>query len=329
MSFKKKNIAIVAGGDSSEYDISIGSATNIQTTLDTDKYNTHIVEIKKSGWEAWGPHNQRFEINRHDFSTRLNGSKLAFDGVINAIHGTPGENGILQAYFDLIGMPYTGCSAFCSSLTFNKYACNNFLAQAEIPVALSVMVRKGQNINLKKIEEKIAYPCFVKPNNGGSSCGTSRVERPGDLEQALFKAFREDKEVLIEKFLPGREFSCGLLRTKNETHLFPITEIVSKNDFFDYEAKYTPGGAEEITPAPIPEKTARSIKDLSNTIADLLHCRGLVRFDYILNGQTPWFLEVNTVPGMSSHSIVPQQAQAYGMSLRDLYDLLLEDTLPV
>jgi len=329
MSSGKRNIAIVAGGDSSEYDISIGSANTILSSINPDKYNTHIVEIKKSGWEAWGPHNQRYEINRHDFSTCLNGSKISFDGVINAIHGTPGEDGILQAYFDLIGIPYTGCSAFCSSLTFNKFACNNYLAQAEIPVAPSMMMRRGEIINHQNIESKIAYPCFVKPNNGGSSCGTSRVDEPGEIEQALLKAFREDSEVLIEKFLPGREFSCGMLRTSRETHIFPITEIITRNKFFDYDAKYTPGVSDEITPASLPEKTARSIMDLSNTIANLLHCRGLVRFDYILIGQTPWFLEVNTVPGMSSQSIVPQQAQAYGMSLRDLYDLQLEDTLPV
>jgi len=287
------------------------------------------VEIKKTGWEVWGTLGQRFEINRHDFSSRLNGSILKFDGVINAIHGTPGENGILQAYFDLIGLPYTGCGAFCSSLTFNKHACNNFLAQAEIPVAPSLLIRVGQSINQEKINKLIGYPCFIKPNSGGSSCGTSRVEKSGEIEQALIKAFREDDEVLIEKFLPGREVTCGMLITKGKTHVFPITEIVSKKEFFDYEAKYTPGIADEITPALLPQKTARSIQDLSVTIADLLQCRGLVRFDYILIGQTPWFLEVNTVPGMSSHSIVPQQAHAYGMSLRDLYGLLLEDTLPI
>lgn len=328
MSQKKKNIAIVAGGDSSEYDISIGSAGNILNSIDTNKYNAHIVEIKKSGWEVWGPEDQRHEINKHNFNTRLNGNIYTFDGVIIAIHGTPGENGILQAYFDLIGMPYTGCDSFCSSLTFNKFACNNFLAQADLSIAPSLMIRAGQNLDLDKIEKRIGFPCFVKPNSGGSSCGTSRVESPGEIKQALNKAFREDDEVLIEKFLPGREFSCGMLLTGSETHVFPITEIVTDKKFFDYEAKYTPGAAEKITPTDLPEKTARSIKDLSVTIADLLHCRGLVRFDYILNGQTPWFLEVNTVPGMSSHSIVPQQAQVYGMSMGDMYSLLLEDTLP-
>ncbi len=328
MSLQKKNIAIVAGGDSAEYEISIGSARNILKIIDTDKYNAHIVEIKKTGWEVWGPLGQRHEINKNNFSTRLNGSAFTFDGVIIAIHGTPGEDGILQAYFDLIGMPYTGCSSFCSSLTFNKHACNHFLAQAEIPVAPSILMRAEQSFNQEKIEKIVGYPCFVKPNNGGSSCGTSRVDGPGEIEQALNKAFREDNEVLIEKFLPGREFSCGMIRTNSETHIFPITEIITKKDFFDYEAKYTPGEAEEITPAILPEKTARSIKDLSVTITDLLHCRGLIRFDYKLIDQTPWFLEVNTVPGMSSQSIVPQQAHAYGMSLRDLYNLLLEDTLP-
>lgn len=327
MNQNKKNIAIVAGGDSSEYEISIGTARNIYNSLDKDRYNIHIVEINKSGWNVWGQNGQKTEINKHNFSTRLNGSIHSFDGVINAIHGTPGENGIIQAYFDLIGMPYTGCNAFCSSLTFNKYACNNYLAQSEIPIAPSILLRSGYKFDLAKIEKAIGFPCFIKPNSGGSSCGASRVDNPSEAEKAILKAFEEDNEVLIEKFLPGREFSCGLLITHGKKAVFPITEIVTKKKFFDYESKYTPGAAEEITPAVLPEKTARSIQDLSVTISDLLNCRGLIRFDYILNGNTPWFLEVNTVPGMSSNSIVPQQVQAFGMDLRDLYDLLLEDIL--
>jgi len=281
----------------------------------------------KSGWIAWDHNGQKNEINRHDFSTQFNGTKHSFDGVINAIHGTPGENGILQAYFDLIGMHYTGCDSFCSSLTFNKYVCNNFLAQADIPVAASMLMRNDQKIDLDKIKKAVGFPCFIKPNNGGSSCGTSRVDKPGEAKKAILKAFGEDDEVLIEKFLPGREFSCGLLITRKKKIVFPITEIVTEKKFFDYEAKYTPGAADEITPADLPEKTARSIQDLSVTISDLLNCRGLIRLDFILNGQTPWFLEVNTVPGMSSNSIVPKQVQAYGLDLRDLYDLLLEDFL--
>ena len=322
-----KKIAIVAGGDSSEYDISIGTATNILSAIDTDAYKAIIVDVKKNGWQAWGPDGNKFDINKHDFSTQINGSILSFDAVVNAIHGTPGENGIMQAYFDLIGMPYTGCDFFCSSLTFNKYACNNYLAQSNIPVAPSILFRSGQINDIKEIEELVGYPCFIKPNNGGSSCGTSRVENPGEAENAINKAFREDDEVLIEKFLPGREVTCGMLITKNGTHVFPITEIITKKKFFDYEAKYTPGVADEITPADLPEKTARSIKDLSIKIADLLNCRGLIRIDYILYNNQPWFLEVNTVPGMSPQSIVPQQVEAYGLSLRDLYNLLLEDTL--
>ncbi len=328
MNHDKKNIAIVAGGDSSEYDVSIDSARNILNSLDTNKYNIHIVEIKKSGWIAWGQDGEKIEINKHDFSTRLNGSKHSFDGVINAIHGTPGENGIIQAYFELIGIPYTGCDSFCSSLTFNKYACNKFLSQSDIPVAASILLRTGNKIDLEQIEKAFGFPCFIKPNNGGSSCGISRVDNPGEVENAILKAFEEDNELIIEKFLPGREFSCGMLISHGEKIIFPITEIVTTKKFFDYEAKYTPGAAEEITPAVLPEKTARSIQDLSVTISDLLNCRGLIRFDYILSGDKPWFLEVNTVPGMSSNSIVPQQARAFGMGLRDLYDLLLEDILP-
>ena len=287
MSPERKKIAIVAGGDSSEYDISIGSATNILGAIDTDAYEAIIVDIKNSGWQAWGPEGTKFDINKHDFSTQLNGSKFSFDAVVNAIHGTPGENGKLQAYFDLIGMPYTGCDFFCSSLTFNKYACNNYFAQSKIHVAPSIPYRSGQKPDLNRIQEVIAYPCFIKPNNGGSSCGTSRVENPGEADIAIEKAFREDDEVLVEKFLPGREVTCGMVITSRETHVFPLTEIITRKKFFDYEAKYTPGVADEITPANLPEKTARSIKDLSILIADLLHCRGLIRIDYILDKDQP------------------------------------------
>ncbi len=181
---------------------------------------------------------------------------------------------------------------------------------------------------MEQIEKAVGFPCFIKPNNGGSSCGISRVDNPGEVENAILKAFEEDNELIIEKFLPGREFSCGMLISHGKKVIFPITEIITTKKFFDYEAKYTPGAAEEITPAVLPEKTARSIQDLSLTISDLLNCRGLIRLDFILRGDKPWFLEVNTVPGMSSNSIVPQQARAFGMGLRDLYDLLLEDILP-
>ncbi len=321
------NIAIVAGGDSSENEISVKSAQNILANLDQAHFNANIVEISKKGWFVRGKDGNGMPVNRHDFTWQPNGQVRHFDAVINAIHGTPGENGILPAYFDLIGMPYTGCRSFCSSLTFNKFHCNQILRQAGIRVSESILIRKEQPVESNKIIDHIGLPFFVKPNNGGSSYGTSRVNQPDELLPALEKAFHEDREVIIEKLLVGTEITCGLFKTKKLNQVFPLTEIISKKEFFDYEAKYTDGMSDEITPARIPPETARSVQDLSSFIYDLLDCRGIVRMDYILVEGVPWFLEVNTVPGMTVQSIVPKQAAIAGFSLNMLFSILIEDAM--
>ncbi len=321
------NIAIVAGGDSGEYEISIKSANNILHNLDTGKFNARVVVISQQGWNVHDLDGSTYPINRHDFTWQPNGSVKHFDAVINSIHGTPGENGILPAYFELIGMPFTGCRSFSSALTFSKFHCNQFLKQCGINISPSLLIRKDQPIDVQNIIDTIGIPCFVKPNNGGSSCGTSRVNHSGEILPALERALTEDREAIIEKLLVGTEVTCGLFKTGFTRDVFPVTEIISKKEFFDYEAKYTPGMSDEITPARISKEVARSVQDLSLLIYDLLDCRGVVRMDYILVDKIPWFLEVNTVPGMSPHSIVPKQASIAGLSLNELFSILIQDAL--
>lgn len=307
--------------------ISLQSAENILSNLDSSLYEAQIVEISKAEWKVKESNDRYWPIDRNDFTWKPNGVVRRFDAVINSIHGRPGENGTLPAYFDLIGLPYTGCRPFCSSLTFSKFHCKQFLRHSGIQMADSLMIRQGQAVDTDKIIEQIKLPCFVKPNNGGSSCGTSKVTKADELMPALEQAFLEDREVLIESFLPGTEVTCGLFKTGTESQVFPITEIVSKNSFFDYQAKYTAGVSDEITPARIPAETARSVQDLSSFIYDVLDCRGLVRVDFILVEGEPWFLEVNTVPGMSDRSIIPQQAAIAGLSLDKLFSILIQDAM--
>ncbi|MEA1877140.1 MAG: D-alanine--D-alanine ligase [Bacteroidota bacterium] len=327
MSGVKKHIAVLAGGYSSEYTISIQSAEEILRNLDPEKFDARLVEISHKGWFVRSESGEQFPINKNDFSYQENGSPKHFDAVFNSIHGNPGENGILQAYFELLKQVFTGCDSFCSSLTFNKYVCNSLLKNYGIAVADSIRLRKGDKLNKEEIIQKINLPCFVKPNSGGSSCGTSRVNTPYQLIPAINTAFKEDPEVIIEAFLQGRELTCGLVKTGDEILALPITEIVSKKEFFDYEAKYTPGAADEITPADIPESVATECKDLSKRIYQILGCRGLVRMDYILSDKHLWFLEVNTIPGMSKNSIVPQQIQAMGSTSTKVFNLILEEVL--
>lgn len=322
----KKHIAIIAGGYSSEYSISVESAEEVIKSIDPERFNSTIVEITKEGWFA-NRGSDKYPIDKNDFSFGTNGTSQKFDGVFNAIHGTPGEDGTLQAYFELINMPYTGCDSFCSSLTSNKFACNNMLRSMAIPIAKSILVRKGDSINADEILAHVDLPCFVKPNNGGSSCGINKVNQAEQLFPAIEDALNEDSEAIIEAFIKGRELTCGLVRKKNEFIVFPLTEIVTKNEFFDYEAKYTPGVADEITPADVPDDVRSQCEVLSKKIYEILGCKGIVRMDYILNDKQLYFLEVNTVPGMSTKSIVPQQIRAKGMTTSEVYSLLLDEIL--
>ena len=323
----KKNIAIVAGGDSSESVISLQSAKQISDNIDGNKFNVFTIYVKGSNWVYKSENNKDIKINKDDFSFSINNKKTTFDCVLIAIHGTPGENGILQAYFDILKIPYTTAGQLNTALTFDKYVCKTFLKDIDLLMAKAVFLRKNDEINPDKIVEKVGLPCFVKPNNGGSSFGISKVYEKKDIIGAVNKAFNEDDGVIIEEFIEGTEISCGLLKTFKNEYTFPLTEIVSENDFFDYEAKYTNGMADEITPARISKKIEEECKQLSMKIYKFLNCKGIVRIDYIINNNQLYFLEINTVPGMSENSIVPKQIRAMGLSISDIFTEVIEDAL--
>jgi D-alanine-D-alanine ligase len=319
-----KTIAIAAGGDSSEFDISVKSAKEVEKMLSSG-YIAYIIVIRGINWYWEDPKGRFHNIDKNDFSLVIDDQKIRFDGVFIAIHGTPGENGLLQGYFDMMSIPYTSCDAFCSALTFNKQACKLFLKEYGITMANAVMIRKGDHMDLSGWVKQLGLPCFVKPNDSGSSFGVTKVKRADELENAIRNAFKESDEVLIEAFMNGREVACGVVKTKERTIVLPVTEIISKNEFFDYEAKYTPGKSDEITPADFPPQITNEIQRISSLIYEILGCRGIVRVDFIVIGDIPHFIEINTVPGMTKESLVPKQAAAAGISLEELYSLSVEN----
>ncbi len=323
----KKNIAVVAGGNSSEYVISINSTAQIVKILDKEKYDVYTVMIKDTEWIVKSEEFCDVIVNKDDFSFSLNNQKIKFDCALILIHGTPGEDGKLQGYFDTLNIPYTSANTLASAITFNKVFSKNYLKPFDIPLAKFVSIRKGDIIDANQIINITGLPCFVKPNCGGSSFGISKVKEKEKLLKAIGEAFKKDHEVIIEEFLEGRELTCGLVKTQKDIFIFPPTEIVSKNEFFDYEAKYTEGMADEITPAPISEKLTKEVQNLSSQIYDIFQLNGIVRVDYIYSKNKLYFMEVNTVPGMSAASIVPQQIKAAGLNLKDVFTEVIEDTL--
>jgi D-alanine-D-alanine ligase len=319
-----RTIAIVAGGDSSEYEVSVNSASEVSKVL-SNRYITYIVIIKGTDW-YWDDRKDRAHpVDKNDFTLKVDDIKIRFDAVFIAIHGTPGENGLLQGYFDMLNIPYTSCNAFCSALTFNKQACKMFLKEYGIVMADAILLRTGKPFTSGDIIRRIELPCFVKPNDSGSSFGVSKVKTTEELVPAISEAFKESDEVLIESFMEGIEVACGVIKTKNKSIVLPVTEIVSKNDFFDYEAKYTPGKSDEITPARLPVDVTAEVQKLSSDIYDYLGCKGIVRIDFIIIKNKPWFLEVNSVPGMTVGSLIPQQARVHGIPLEELYSMVIED----
>jgi len=319
-----RTIAIAAGGDSSEFEISVKSANEVGTIL-SSRYIVYIIMIRGTNW-YWEDQKGRYHnIDKNNFSLITDEHRIKFDAVFIAIHGSPGENGLLQGYFDMMGIPYTSCGAFCSALTFNKQACKLFLKEYSVPMAEAILIRKGDELDLAGMIKKTGLPCFVKPNNSGSSFGVTKVKQKEDLISAIETAFTESKEVMIEEFMNGREIACGVVKTKHKAVVLPLIEIVSKNEFFDYEAKYTPGKSEEISPADLPAPVTDEIQRLSLQVYDLLGCYGIVRVDFIVIGEKPYFLEINTVPGMTKESLVPKEVAAAGISLEDLYSMVVED----
>src|SRR5262245_51165746 len=315
----KKDIALVTGGFSGEAVISYKSAVTIDKNLDRDKFNVYKIDISSNGWFYESADGKKSEVNKNDFSLTINGEKVKFDAVFIGMHGTPGEDGKLQGYFDTLNIPYTSCNAATSALTFNKRFTVAVAAFSGIPVAKSELLIKDGFHNPYEVACRLQFPVFVKPNNGGSSIGMSKVNRPSDeFGVAVEKAFKEDDQVLIEEYIDGREFTVGVFKTKGNIIVLPITEVISKKDFFDYEAKYE-GASTEVTPADIDDVISDKIRNAARKIYQVFNCRGVVRIDFIYNDKSkqPFMLEINTIPGQSEASIVPQQVRVMGWSLKE------------
>ena len=322
----KKNIAIIMGGYSSEYQISLKSGNVVYDTLDPLKYNPYRIHIFKDKWVYVDDDNNEFPIDKNDFSVTVNASKITFDCVFNAIHGSPGEDGYMQAYFKLINMPHTSCDMYQACLTYNKRDCLSTLKPYGIKTAESFYINFGDTINENNIINKVGLPCFVKANKAGSSFGISKVYKKEDLQHAIDVAFKEDDEIIIESFLDGKEVSVGVISYKGKTKVLPITEIVSDNDFFDYEAKYL-GKSKEITPASLTKDQEAKVTKVAKQVYEILKMKGFSRSEYIFKNGEPHLLEVNTVPGLTRESILPQQAACAGISLSDLFDSAIESSL--
>jgi D-alanine-D-alanine ligase len=314
----KKNIAVVAGGDSSEYVVSVKSGANVLRAINTELFTPWLIRIKGEEWVVLDGENVLSNIDKADFSFILDGQKIIFDYAYIIIHGTPGEDGLLQGYFEMVNIPYSSSNVQASALTFNKFFCNNYLRSFGIQMAQSVRLLAGEKYSAAGIVELLGLPLFVKPSAGGSSFGVTKVKKGEDLVEAVNKALDESPEAIIEQFIAGQEFTCGVVKIGERKLVFPVTEVIPKNEFFNYEAKYIPGMADEITPARISEELTLKVQTLSSEIYDLCNCNGIVRIDYILNGDTFYFLEVNTVPGMTETSFIPQQIKAMGLKLTDL-----------
>lgn len=321
----KRNIAIIAGGDTSEYEVSLRSAKGIYSFIDKEKYNLYIIRLHKSEWKVVIDDKDVADVDKNDFSFTLTGVKTVFDFAFIIIHGTPGEDGRLQGYMDMMGIPYSNCGVLASAMTYDKFVCNHYLEAFGVRIADSICLRKGQNISEKDVIQKIGLPCFIKPNLGGSSFGVTKVKTEGQIQPAIEKAFHEANEVIIESFMKGTELTCGCYKTKNKSVTFPVTEVVTHNEFFDYDAKYN-GQVDEITPARISDELSDRVRQLTSAIYDILGCQGIIRVDYIVTeGEKINLLEVNTTPGMTATSFIPQQIRAAGIDISDVMTDIIEN----
>lgn len=323
----KRNIAVLAGGYTSERQISINSGKQVFNALDRNKFVPWFVEVNKDGLYCIVDEQKKSKIDMNDFSIVLNGEKIFFDYAFIVLHGSPGEDGKIQAWLDIIGKPYSACGVFASVNTLHKSATKKLLAGTEIIIPKYVVLNNPEAFNLDEIIEHIGLPCFVKPNNAGSSFGVSKVYKKENFIDAINKAAKEDKIIIVEEFIKGTEVSCGVIKTKKHNYILPVTEIVPKKDFFDTEAKYDPNLSEEITPARISERETKLVQQFANAIYDYLNCKGIVRIDFIIKDETPYFLEVNSIPGMSAESIVPKQIKTIGKNVTNILTEIIEDDL--
>ena len=325
----KKTIAIVAGGDSSEHDVSLRSAAGIASFLDQERYRAYIIEIKGLSWEALLPDGTRSTIDRNDFSFIHGDERIRPDFAYITIHGTPGENGILQGYLDLIGMPYSTSDVLVEAMTYDKFVLNNYMRSLGVAVADSMLIRRGQeqDVSDEDIIQRVGLPCFVKPASGGSSFGTTKVKEASELRPAINLALREGEDVMVEAFMKGTEITCGCYKTSKHAVVLPITEVVTTREFFDYDAKYN-GEVSEITPARLSERVTERVQQLTSAIYDILNCRGIIRIDYIITeGDKINMLEINTTPGMTATSFIPPQVQAAGLDIKEVMTDIIEDIL--
>ncbi|MCL1822102.1 MAG: D-alanine--D-alanine ligase [Prolixibacteraceae bacterium] len=313
----KPNIAVITGGDSSEFIVSVKSGANVFQSIDKNLFCPWLVRMQEKTWQVLFEDGSVADIDKSDFSFFNRGEKVSFDFAYITIHGTPGENGILQAYFELLKIPYSSCNVGASALTFDKWRCSHFLRSFGITMARSVKLNKGEKPDTEKLIEWLGLPLFVKPNAGGSSFGITKVKAETQLQEAIERAWNESHEALVEEFIEGTEYTCGLTRIGTEITIFPVTEVIPRNEFFDFEAKYQ-GASEEITPARLPAHLFEECQQLSRRIYDLCGCDGIVRVDYILHNNKFYFLEINTTPGMTSASFIPQQINAMGKELSEI-----------
>ena len=320
-----RNIALLTGGDSSEWQIALQGAENIGNALDRSRYTPYTIVLRNGHWTYTAPDGTKSELDRNDFTLPVAGRKIKLDYALIVIHGTPGEDGRLQGYLDMMGIPYSSCGFVSSVLTFDKAACKRAVAGSGIHLAKEILLNKTSEIDPAAIIAELGLPLFVKPNASGSSFGVTKVKKQNELLPAITEALKESDQVLMEEFIEGREISCGVMIAGGKEYIFPITELVCQSEFFDYKAKYQ-GFSNEITPADLPEAIRKEVNRLTLIAYKRLNCRGVVRIDFIVKGETPYMIEINTIPGMSSHSIIPQQAAAMGMSLMELFNLIIDET---
>lgn len=324
---EKLKIALLAGGDSPEREIALQSAAQIAAALDRGKYDVTVIDLHRRDWHYTAPDGRQWQVDKNDFSLTVEGERREFDYALVIIHGTPGEDGRLQGYLDMMGIPYSSCSMVSSVITFDKITTKRTLAGRDINLAREVFLRRGEAFDAARIVADLGLPLFVKPNANGSSFGVTKVHTPEELPAAIAAAFAQGDEILVEECIAGREMGCGVMIAGGKEYLFPITEIIPRKEFFDYEAKYTAGFSDEITPADITPEVKAELNRMTREAYRTCRCSGVVRVDFIVTpAGVPYFIELNSIPGMSRGSIVPKQAREMGMSLGELYDIIIADT---